>query len=170
MILETKRLIIRPIVEADASDVFEYAKNPNVGKLAGFKPHESIEETKSIIDTVLKIDSLAMVLKETNKVIGVITLSKKLDGIYELGYSLSEDYWHKGLMSETVKALVDYAFKNLKAYEIDAGCFMENYRSEKLLLNVGFKYMGIHENDYLNYDNKYKDCKRFRLTKDEYGG
>lgn len=170
MILETKRLIIRPIVEADASDVFEYAKNPNVGSLAGFKPHESIEETKSVIDTVLKIDSLAIVLKGTNKVIGVITLSKKLDDIYELGYSLSENYWHKGLMSETVKALVDYAFKNLKAYEIDAGCFMENYRSEKLLLKVGFKYMGIHENDYLNYDNKYKDCKRFRLTKDDYGG
>lgn len=170
MILETKRLIIRPIVEADAFDVYEYAKNPNVGSLAGFKPHESIEETKSVIDTVLKIDSLAIVLKETNKVIGVITLSKKLDGIFELGYSLGEDYWHKGLMSETVKVLIDYAFKKLNAYEIDAGCFMENFRSEKLLLKVGFKYIGIHENDYLNYDNKYKDCKRFRLTKDEYGG
>ena len=170
MVIETNRLILRPIIEADAFDVYEYAKNPNVGNLAGFKPHESVEETKSVIDTVLKIDTLAIVYKENNKVIGTISLQKKLDDIYEIGYSLSEDYWNKGLMSEAVKALIKDAFINKKAYEIDAGCFLNNIRSEKVLLKCGFKYIGIHENDYLNYDNKYLDCKRFRLTKDEYGG
>ena len=94
-----------------------------------------------------------MLLKENNKVIGTIGLSEKLDKIYELGYSLSEDYWHKGLMSEAVKALIDYAFLELNAYEIDAGVFLDNFRSEILLLNVGFKYIGIHKKDYLNYDN-----------------
>jgi len=170
MRLETERLILRNITLDDAPGIYEYAKNKNVSENAGFKAHESIEETKSIIETILKIDSLVIVYKKNNTVIGVITLSKKLDGIYELGYSLQEEYWHQGLMSEAVKALVDYAFKKLNAFEIDAGCFIDNYRSEKLLLNAGFKYLGIHENDYLNYDNKYKDCKRFRLTKDEYGG
>ena len=168
MLIETKRLILRPIDITDAVDIFDYAKNQNVGNGAGFKAHESIEETKSIIETVLKIDSLAIVLKENNKVIGTIGLPKKLDSIYELGYSLSEDYWGKGLMSEAVKALVDYAFTKLNAFEIDAGCFLENNRSERVLIKCGFKYVGIHEKDYLNYDNKYKDCKRYRLLREDY--
>ena len=170
MIIETERLVLRPITTSDAFDIYEYAKNENVGKFAGFKPHENFEETKSVINDVLKVDNLAIVYKENNKVIGTLGLHEKLDKIYELGYSLSEDYWHKGLMSEAVKAYIDYAFKNFNAYEIDAGVFLDNIRSEKLLLNLGFKYIGIHEKDYLNYDNKCKDCKRFRLTKDEYGG
>ena len=170
MIIETERLILRPITIEDATDIYEYAKNANVGKFAGFKPHENIEETKSVINDVLKVDNLAIVYKENNKVIGTLGLHEKLDKIYELGYSLSETYWHKGLMSEAVKAYIDYAFKYFNAYEIDAGVFLDNPRSEKLLLNLGFNYVGIHEKDYLNYDNKYKDCKRFRLTKDEYGG
>ena len=168
MVLETERLILRNVVIDDAADIFDYAKNKNVSEMAGFKAHESVEETKSIIDTILKRDSLSIVLKEINKVIGVITLQKKLDKIYELGYSLEEKYWHKGIMSEAVKALLDYAFNKLDAYEVDAGCFIENYRSERLLLNAKFKYVGIHENDYLNYDNKYLNCKRFRLLKSDY--
>ena len=170
MLIETERLILRPIYEEDALDIYEYAKNENVGKNAGFKPHESVLETASVINDVLKVDNLAIVYKENNKVIGTLGLHEKLDKIFELGYSLSEDYWHKGLMSEAVKAYIDYAFKNMNAYEIDAGVFLNNPRSEKLLLNLGFKYIGIHKKDYLNYDNKYLDCKRFRLLKDEYGG
>jgi RimJ/RimL family protein N-acetyltransferase len=168
MLLETDRLILRDITILDAADIFEYAKNQNVGDGAGWKAHKNIEETKSVIEGVLKVDNLAIVYKENNKVIGTIGLSEKLDKIYELGYSLSEDYWHKGLMSEAVKALIDYAFLELNAYEIDAGVFLDNFRSEKLLLNVGFKYIGIHKKDYLNYDNRYKDCKRFRLLKTDY--
>jgi len=168
MRLETERLILRNITLDDASDIYEYAKNKKVSDEAGFKAHESIEETKSVIETVLKISSLAIVYKKTNMVIGVITLSKKLDGIYELGYSLEEKYWGKGIMTEATKALVDYAFRVLNAYEIDAGCFLNNYRSERVLLKCGFKYVGIHEKDYHNYDDRYVDCKRYRLLKSDY--
>ena len=168
MLLETDRLILREISIDDAKDIYEYAKNKNVSENAGFKAHESIEETKSVIETVLKLSSLAIVYKENNFVVGVITLSKKLDGIYELGYSLNEDYWNLGIMTEASKALIDYAFKELNAYEIDAGCFLNNERSERVLLKCGFKYIGIHKKDYHNYDGKYLDGKRYRLLKSDY--
>ncbi|MBP5445938.1 MAG: GNAT family N-acetyltransferase [Acholeplasmatales bacterium] len=166
--LETNRLIIRKITLDDAYDVYEYAKNKKVGKDAGFKPHESVDETISIIETILKRSTYSIVLKEINKVIGTITLQQKLDDIYELGYSLGEEYWNKGIMTEAVKALVKYAFTELNAYEVDAGCFIDNIRSEKVLIKSGFKFMGIHEKDFLNYDNKYKDSKRYRLLKSDY--
>ena len=168
MVIETERLILRPITVLDAKDVYDYAKNENVGKMAGFKPHESVEETISIIDSILKIDSLAIVLKEINKVIGTISLQEKLKGIYELGYSLGEEYWNQGIMTEAVKELIDYAFKTNMATEINAGCFIENISSQKVLEKCGFTYVGIHKKDYLNYDNKYKDGKRYRLLRKDY--
>ena len=39
--LETERLILRPVTLDDCDDIYEYSKNPNVGIHAGWKPHES---------------------------------------------------------------------------------------------------------------------------------
>ena len=41
--IETKRLVLRPVQEEDESDIFEYSRNKNVGPNAGWKPHESVE-------------------------------------------------------------------------------------------------------------------------------
>ena len=42
--IETERLLLRPWRLEDAADMYAYAKNPNVGPNAGWKPHESVEE------------------------------------------------------------------------------------------------------------------------------
>ena len=47
--LETKRLILRRWEESDAESLYEYAKDPDVGPIAGWPPHQSIEESKEII-------------------------------------------------------------------------------------------------------------------------
>ncbi len=53
MILETERLILRPWEESDAEDLFQYANNPEVGPIAGWPVHTSIENSKGIIKSVL---------------------------------------------------------------------------------------------------------------------
>ena len=50
--LETERLILRPINKDDASDIFEYGCEPNVGPAAGWKPHQNIKETRAIMKAV----------------------------------------------------------------------------------------------------------------------
>lgn len=50
--METERLILRKWTEADAASLFEYAKNPAIGPIAGWPPHKSIEESKEVIRTV----------------------------------------------------------------------------------------------------------------------
>ncbi len=50
MMLETERLILRRWEEKDAEKLFEYAKDPDVGPIAGWPPHQSIE----IMPAVLK--------------------------------------------------------------------------------------------------------------------
>ena len=51
-VLETERTILRPFQEADAEDLYRYARDPRVGPIAGWKPHESVEESRRIIQTV----------------------------------------------------------------------------------------------------------------------
>lgn len=51
-IIETERLILRKWTQNNAESLFAYAKNPNVGPIAGWPPHKNIEESKNIIDNV----------------------------------------------------------------------------------------------------------------------
>ena len=52
MILTTERLVLRPWTEADAESLFEYAKDPDVGPIAGWSPHKSVEESLNVIKKV----------------------------------------------------------------------------------------------------------------------
>ena len=52
MILETKRLLLRPFYESDAEDVYAYARDPRVGPVAGWPAHKSVEDSRQAIRTV----------------------------------------------------------------------------------------------------------------------
>ena len=75
MMLETKRLILRPWREDDAKDLYEYAKDPEIGPPAGWPPHTSVENSLAIIKTVLSApETYAVCRKEDGKAIGSIGL------------------------------------------------------------------------------------------------
>ena len=66
MILETERLILRPWEERDAHDLFQYASNPEVGPIAGWPVHTSVENSREIIKNYFSAPEIyAIVLKET---------------------------------------------------------------------------------------------------------
>ena len=52
MIIETERLILRKWVQNDAESLYRYAKNPNVGPIAGWPPHKDIEASREVIENV----------------------------------------------------------------------------------------------------------------------
>jgi len=53
MILETERLILRPWKLTDAESLYEYARDPQVGPIAGWPPHRDISESRGVIENVL---------------------------------------------------------------------------------------------------------------------
>jgi len=57
----------------------------------------------------------------------------------ELGYVLHQKYWGKGIASELVRNLVDYAFTKTDAAEITAFTHLSNFASQKVLEKTGFK-------------------------------
>lgn len=149
-VIESDRLILRAFEYRDLDDFFAYACVDGVGEMAGWKHHENKEESLSILKSFIKSDkTFALVCKENNKVIGSLGVEKyrfedrytEFSNYYgrELGAVLSKDYRSKGLMSEAIKALIDYLFNELNLDFLTAGYFDFNKRSKKMQENLGFK-------------------------------
>ena len=122
--ISTDRLLLRPIALSDAPDMFAYASVPGVGEMAGWKHHQTIAETETILSSMLeRKEVLALIYKADGKMIGTLGLhpaGKEEQTAYpqlrmrEVGYVLSKAYWGQGLMAEAVKALIAYCFDTLK--------------------------------------------------------
>ena len=121
MILETERLILRRWEESDAEDLYKYASNPDVGPIAGWPPHQSLDESKDVIKNVLNgKEAYAICLKEDGKAIGAIELKlnghtdmTEKDDECELGYWIGKPFWGQGLMPEAANELLRYAFEDI---------------------------------------------------------
>jgi len=141
--LQTNRLILRDWQLTDAFDMFSYASLPTVGPNAGWKPHQTLDESQAIIKSFIeKNDTWAIVLKQENRVIGSIGLHKRMDitgrFVTELGYVLSTPYEGNGYMTEAVKKVLDYAFDDLKTPLIKVYHFIDNLKSERVIQKCGF--------------------------------
>lgn len=171
--LETERLILRMWSKKDAAQLFEYAKNPNVGPSAGWKPHASVSESKTIISSVFLANTCwAIVEKETNQVIGSIGLEEDKFRpdvkSKELGYSLSEDEWGKGIMTEAAKRIIIYAFDALKLDVLMIRTGNENLKSQRVIEKCGFVYEGTLRRTYRIYDGTIREVRCYSMLREEY--
>lgn len=171
MQIGTERLILRTIKNTDAKDIYEYSKQENVGVNAGWKPHESIEETKEIMDMIFtgKEGVFGIVLKNTGKIIGSIGLiddpKRENPKVKMLGYALSEDYWGIGIMTEAAKAIIKFGFNELNIDMISAYCYPHNKRSKAVLEKCGFIYEATLRKCELLYDGNLYDNECYYLEK-----
>lgn len=150
MKLQTKRLILRPWQESDAETLYEYARNPNVGPIAGWQPHTSVENSREIIKTVLSApETYAVVLKETGEAVGSVGImtaqsevhsAKITDSECEIGYWIGEPYWGQGLIPEAVNELLRHAFEDLQKTAVWCGYFDGNEKSRRVQEKCGFTY------------------------------
>lgn len=156
MILETKRLILRPFEESDAESIYEYAKNPNVGPIAGWPVHTSVENSLEIIKTVLAVpETYAVCLKEDNIAIGSIGLmlgsASNLDlpsDEAEIGYWIGEPFWGQGLIPEAIRRVIKYAFDDLRLQRLWCGYFEGNNKSKRAQEKCGFIYHHTNKDIY----------------------
>jgi RimJ/RimL family protein N-acetyltransferase len=84
---------------------------------------------------------LAVIQKSTKLLAGFITLSKRKDGDYELGYNFHPDARGKGLATEACSAVLAHVFKESDINRVTAGTAKANTRSKKLLKKLGFVFL-----------------------------
>jgi putative acetyltransferase len=175
--IETQRLILRGWRLADLEDLYEYARHPDVGPLAGWEPYASREESFAALKSFIEEDDRwAIVLKETGKVIGALRLYPDENrGNFSanhsanlINYVLSADYWGKGYMTEAVKRVVQYAFEETNTKLLSVFHLPHNLRSKRVIEKCGFQYEGTIVQGYENYDGQIFDSVCYHILKSEY--
>jgi len=148
MILKTERLILRPWNIEDAESLYEYASDPQVGPIAGWPPHQDIEESRGVIENVFNgAECYAVCLKQDNKAIGAIEL--KLNGHTdmtakddecELGYWIGRPFWGNGYMPEAAREIIRHGFEDLSMSVIWCGYYDGNEKSKRVQEKCGFTW------------------------------
>lgn len=152
--LETQRLVLRPWEESDAAELFRYASDSRIGPIAGWPPHQSIEESRAIIRDVFSApETYAVVLKETGLPVGCVGLlfgengtAPLPDSEAEVGYWIGVPYWGQGLIPEAVDELCRHGFEDLKLTGLWCVCDDTNGNSRRVQEKCGFVYHHTVEN------------------------
>lgn len=176
MIIRTKRFILRKWKESDANSLFEYAQNPDVGPIAGWPVHKSIEESINVISNVLcGSECYAICEKNTNIAIGSVELMLKghtdmatLDNECELGYWLGEPFWGNGYMPEVVTEIIRHAFEDLQMSTIWCGYFDGNDKSKRVQEKTGFSFHHTCNEVHLPFMNETRIMHTTYLTKERW--
>ena len=144
-------------MESDARCLYHFAKNPNVGPIAGWPPHISVEYSLNIIKTLFCRPECYAIVKDDIP-IGCADLLIHPDGNHwwgegsaELGYWVAEEYQGNGYATQACKMLIKHAFEDLNIQRIFASYKKENLASKRVLEKLGFEYFTELNNiDYTN--------------------
>ena len=148
MTFTTERLILRPWEEADAESLYEYAKDPRVGPIAGWPVHTSVKNSLEIIKNVLSApETYAVCLKSDNRAIGSIGLippmqshTEAAEDEVEIGYWIGVSFWGNGYIPEAVREMQRHAFEDLEYNAMWCGYYDGNEKSKRCQEKCGFKY------------------------------
>lgn len=159
-IIETERLILRPLKVTDAKEVFEnWASDPRVAKYMRYSTHESADVTREWLEAEEKAAfcddtyDFGFVLKENGKLIGSGGLLKRENG-FELGYNIMYDCWNKGYTTEAASAIIKFGREKLGIKRFIACHAVENIASGKVISKLGFKFIG--NSFYYSFDKTKK--------------
>lgn len=150
--LETERLILRRYEPADADAMYRnWASDPEVTKYLMWPTHESVSVSRAVMDSWVKnyadekYYQWAIVLKENGEKpvgdIAVVQQNEQTDTVH-IGYALGRAYWHKGIMSEALKAVMDFMFDVVGANRVESRHDPRNPHSGGVMRKCGMQYEG----------------------------
>ena len=157
-VLRTERLLLRPWMQSDLDDFFEYASVDGVGQMAGWTPHKNKEESQVILDKFIG-HKKTFAIVYLGKVIGSLGIEEYSEEQFpelqdkkcrEIGYVLSKEYWGQGLMTEAVKEAIRFLFEDVGLDVILCAHFLSNKRSERVQEKCGFRHYS-----YGKYETKF---------------
>lgn len=186
-ILESERLILRPFRIEDASDMFEYASDPEVLKYLWWEVHPNIETTLNSIETRFMTanerglpTAYAIEVKKDHKMIGSIDVHTVMfNDVGVIGYVINKHYWGQGIVTEALQMLIPTLFHYSGFYRLEINHCADNIGSGKVIKKAGFIEEGRfrkrrterdgHRGDYIFYGLcSDDDIVKERYTKGSY--
>ena len=143
--IETERLRLRSIRFSDAEDVFAYTHNPNVLRYTTGRTPQVLGETQNFIKGLVEKPegafAFAICLKKDSRLVGIIEFGIEDGTNGAIDYSLAEEYWNRGIMTEAAGAVLAWGFRNHTDLQIvSASAMTVNKGSIRVMEKCGMKY------------------------------
>lgn len=178
LVLETPRLVLRPLALGDADALHPLAADPEVSRMMSWEPHRDRAETVAFLERMIAAREAgtscgwAIVIDGTPA--GVISLDQitwqlrawRIDRA-ELGYWLGRPRWGQGYMSEAATAALRFAFEELGLHKVTIGCIDGNDASRSIIEKLGFRFLALHQDDVFR-SGRWWDHRRYELTASEW--
>ena len=158
--IETSRLLLRRAIREDAEPMFQnWASDPEVTKYLTWPAYQNVDTAHSILDLWIgeyeKPDfyQWMIVPKELGEPIGSISVVRQNESVAaaEIGYCIGRHWWHQGIMSEALKAVMDFLFDEVGYHRVEAMHDPNNPNSGKVMMKCGMKYEGtLRQADWNN--------------------
>lgn len=163
--METERLVLDSIRESDKEDYFH-----------------SISHDKKVLETFIcryaetledfdfsscpgRSDLFAIRLKETGRLIGILSLFGEKDGACEIGYGIGSRYWGHGYATEAVKRFLKYLLFEKDFHTVYASFFTGNNASRRVMEKSGMTYDHFSEKE-LSYLGIERDLIYYTIRKE----
>ena len=172
--IKGSRITLRSYKKEDAPRIAEIANNKNISRnMVGTFPFpytlEEAEKWVGIASSDEKNKTNFVIIFE-DEIVGGAGFDLK-DGIHEGvgsgGYWLGEDYWGKGIGTETWELIRDYAFENFEIRRLEAGIFSWNLASGRIQEKCGFKKEGCIRNSIERFGETCDEI-RYGLLREEW--
>lgn len=172
--LRTERLYIRKLTLRDADDMFEYSRDPLVAKCVLWDAHRAVGESRAYIRYMLRKYRLGEPVSwgiehlETGKMIGTIGFMwyQRENNSAEVGYSLSRAYWNQGLMTEALKAVLAFGFREMHLHRIEAQHEVDNPASGAVMRKAGMQFEGTLRGRLFN-KGRYVDVALYSMLRED---
>jgi ribosomal-protein-alanine N-acetyltransferase len=176
--LRSERVLLRELGDDDFETTHAYGSDPEVVRYMAWGPN-SPDETRDFIrrarasadETPRHTFELAIVARDrgADQHIGGCGLMGRRVAYreYEVGYCLAPDAWGRGLASESMKLLLEFAFSDFAAHRLYACIDPGNHASQAVVEKAGFRREGLQRHDTM-IRGKWRDSLIYALLGDEY--
>lgn len=148
-LLHSPRLLLRPFALSDAKRVQALAGEKLIAEMTAAMPHPYLDgvaeqwigsHSRDWSDRTAV--NYALILRETQSLIGAISYVAIAGGTAEIGYWVGLPYWGRGYCTEAAAALIEFGFNTLALSKQLARHVPENAASARVITKSGLRYIG----------------------------
>lgn len=170
-ILETARLVLRPVRMADADALLPSFRDPDTMRYWAHLPISTLDEMRAILARNLPPQNRAgasfAITRDGGTAIGCVNFYSERDAMSGLGYILDKACWGQGYVAEAVVAATDYGFSELKLQRLWLEIDPRNTGSIRVAQKCGFIYEGTFRKSFF-LNGEYLDSVYYAILREDW--
>lgn len=170
-------ILLKPLELKDTADIF-HAINTQRSYLGQWLPfvaftHEP-QDTQAFVESVLDAPEerreVVFTIRYKDEFAGIIGLkdTDRINHKTEIGYWLSETFQKKGIITQSVLALLRLAFEEMNLKRVQIRCAVGNTPSLHIPRKLGFVFEGIERAGELLTSGEYADLEVYSMLREEF--